>query len=332
MAKVNYNAIVVGAGSIGATKPDKFDSPKTKNILTISHAFYKHPQIEFIGIVDTDLMKARKAGNKWNTMMYQSIYQVKEPIDIMAICIPTDKHYEFIVNHFNGFNSRIPKVILFEKPFCNSYDEAKKAKVILERNNIAVSIDYSRRYVSQIQSLKNDIDKGKLGEIYSCTIHYDRGLVRDGCHAIDICNYLFGKFLGGGILPGRRCNDYNDKDLSYPIHMVYEKCGNVFMIPCNGESFSIFEIDIVTEKGRFRFVDHGLSLEKYKVEKEKTYGLYSAMSIKPKIIKTDLSKSLYNYVDNAVQYLDWKDDILCGPDDAIEVHRIIEKLIKGVYL
>jgi predicted dehydrogenase len=156
--------------------------------------------------------------------------------------------------------------------------------------------------------------------------------VRDGCHAIDLCNYLFGKFLGGGILSGRRCNDYDDNDLTYTIHMVYENCGNVFMVPGNGEAFSIFEIDIIGEKRRYRLVDHGLKLEVYKVEKEKTYGTYNAMSTDCIKLKTELPKALMNYVDNAVRYLDWKEDLLCTPDDAIEVHRIIEKLIKGVYL
>jgi predicted dehydrogenase len=331
---VKYNAVVVGSGSIGATKPDKFDSPKTKNVLTIAHAFYKHPQIELIGIVDTDISKAKSAARKWKTVSYKSIDQIDKPIDIMALCIPTDKHYDFINNHFNLSKSMTPKVLLAEKPFCNSYDEAVKAKNILYKKDIMTSIDYIRRYDTSVQMLKQDIESGHIGEIYSCIVHYDRGLVRDGCHAIDICNYLFGKFLGGGILSGRRCNDYDDKDLTYPVHMVYENCGNVFMVPGNGEAFSIFEIDIIGEKGRIRLVDHGLKLEVYKVEKEKTYGTYNAMGIdylKPRI-KTEQPKALMNYADNAVRYLDWKEDLLCTPDDAIEVHRIIEKLLKGVYL
>jgi predicted dehydrogenase len=331
MAKVKYNAVVVGSGSIGASKPDKFDSPKTKNVLTIAHAFYKHPQIDLIGIVDTDIVKAKSAAMKWKTLYYKYIDEIKKPIDIMALCIPTGKHYDFI-NYFYLSNCMTPKVLLAEKPFCNSYDEAVKAKNILYKKDIMTSIDYIRRYDTSVQMLKQDIEFGHIGEIYSCIVHYDRGLVRDGCHAIDLCNYLFGKFLGGEILPGRRCNDYDDKDLTYPVHMVYEKCGNVFMVPGNGEAFSIFEIDIIGEKGRYRLVDHGLKLEVYKVEKEKTYGTYNAMSTDCIKLKTELPKALMNYVNNAVRYLDWKEDLLCTPDDAIEVHRIIEKLIKGVYL
>jgi predicted dehydrogenase len=334
MAKVKYNAVVVGSGSIGATKPDKFDSPKTKNVLTIAHAFYKHPQIDLIGIVDTDQLKCRKAANKWKTMAYQSIHQIGKPIDIMALCIPTEYHYNFIFDHFNGASCKVPKILLAEKPFCNSYDEAVKAKAILERKNIRCSIDYIRRYDTSIQLLREKIYNGNVGEIYSCIVHYDRGLVRDGCHAIDLCNYLFGKFIGGEILPGRRVNDYDDKDLTYPVHMVYENCGNVFMVPGNGEAFSIFEIDITGERGRYRLVDHGLKIETYQVEKEKTYGTYNAMSIdyiEPRE-KTELPKALMNYVDIAVRFMPIKEDLLCTPDDAIEVHRIIEKLIKGVYL
>ena len=57
-----YNALIIGAGSIGALKPDKLDNIKSKNILTIAHAFKKNPQINLIGIIDIDKNKAIEAG------------------------------------------------------------------------------------------------------------------------------------------------------------------------------------------------------------------------------------------------------------------------------
>lgn len=329
MAKVKYNAVVVGGGSVGATKPDKFDSPKTKNVLTLAHAFYLHPQINFIGIVDTDEKKAHDAAVKWNTNYYQSVHQINKQIDIIALCTPTDRHYHFFLDEFT-YPARIkPKIILCEKPFGNALAESISMKALLDMNNIPASIDYSRRYVDEFIKLKNELDDGLYGEIYSCVVYYDRGLMRDGSHAIDICNYLFGKYIGGSILSGRRVNDYSDKDLTYPVHMVYEKCGNVFMVPGNGEAFSIFEIDILTERGRFRFIDHGLKMEFYKVEPEKTYGNYNSMSIKPSVINTNLQQALLNYVDNAIKYLDGKANLICTPEDGINVHSIINKLLLG---
>jgi predicted dehydrogenase len=332
MKKGRYNAVVVGAGSIGAMKPDKFDSPKTKNILTIAHAFYKHPRINFVGIVDTDLFKLIDARKKWGVQTSRYISEIDNEIDILALCIPTEFHYPFIKNNFDTPIIKSPKILLAEKPFCETYNESTAARDILRRAVIPTSIDYIRRYDKSMQDVKSKFDKGSYGEAYSCTIHYDRGLYRDGCHAIDICNFLFGKNLGGSVLPGRRANDYDDKDLSYPVHMVYEKCGNVFMIPGDGRAHSIFEIDIIFEKVRIKFVDHGLKMETYNVEPEKTYGSYKSLSTNHKTIKTGLHNALYNYVDNAVKFLDGKEQLICTAKDAVETQMILEDLTRGKYL
>jgi predicted dehydrogenase len=331
MKKGRYNAVVVGAGSIGAMKPDKFDGPKTKNILTIAHAFYKHPQINFVGIVDTDLFKLVDAKKKWGVQTSRYISEIDNEIDIVAICIPTKYHYQYVTSPMSAYR-RPPKIVLMEKPFGENLTDAKGIKSLFDTNKIPVSVDYIRRYDKSMQELKSKFDKGIYGEAYSCTIHYDRGLYRDGCHAIDICNFIFGKNLGGSVLPGRRANDYDDKDLSYPIHMVYEKCGNVFMIPGDGRAHSIFEIDIIFEKVRIKFVDHGLKMEVYNVEPEKTYGSYKSLSENHKTIKTHLNNALYNYVDNAVKFLDEKEQLICTAKDAVETQGILYDLTRGKYL
>jgi len=77
-----YKALICGAGSIGALKPDEFDSPESKQIYTHAHACYSHPNIDLVGIVDQDFEKASKAGTKWNTTAYGSINEFKYDPDI----------------------------------------------------------------------------------------------------------------------------------------------------------------------------------------------------------------------------------------------------------
>lgn len=337
--KRKYNAILIGAGSIGALKPDKFDSPKTKNVLTIAHAFYKHPRINFVGIYDTDHKKSQEAAKKWNTgwaCLFDSYFRMEpKGIDIMAICTPTETHYSVIQEIIKLTEGKIfywnisKRVIMAEKPFCQ---HSISGKDIMSKVEIPIAINYTRRYVKKFQQLKEKIDSGNLGQVWSCVIHYDRGLQRDGSHAIDLCNFLFGKFKGGCILPGRVCEDYSKEDLTYGVHMIYEKCGHVVLLPGDGRKYSIFEVDILAEKGRFRFIDHGLEMESYPIKPERTYGPYNSMSYGVRKYKTDLNLALMNYVQNVVDYLDGNADLLCTAEDAIEQHRVYEYLMKGVRL
>jgi predicted dehydrogenase len=72
--KTIYNAIIIGCGSIGTTKDNKYDDPeKNDNILTIAHAFHNHPQIKLIGVIDSDPVKAKQAGDKWNCPWFESL-------------------------------------------------------------------------------------------------------------------------------------------------------------------------------------------------------------------------------------------------------------------
>ena len=65
-----YKALIIGAGSIGALKDDKFDSPSNPDkVLTHAHAFYKHPDIKIKCVIDRDILKARMAAEKWGLNM-----------------------------------------------------------------------------------------------------------------------------------------------------------------------------------------------------------------------------------------------------------------------
>ena len=77
-----YNVLIIGAGSVGTSKPDKYDSPLTENILTHAHAVYNNDDLKIIGIVDKDLKKAKKAGKKWSCFYYGNINECKDKINI----------------------------------------------------------------------------------------------------------------------------------------------------------------------------------------------------------------------------------------------------------
>jgi len=64
------NWLIIGAGSIGALKPNELDSPTTENILTHAHALHRlrgRREIDDFFIVDVDEEKAGEACVRWNT-------------------------------------------------------------------------------------------------------------------------------------------------------------------------------------------------------------------------------------------------------------------------
>ena len=77
----------------------------------------------------------------------------------------------------------------------------------LKDRNIPVSVNYTRRFVKEYSNIKKKLSEEK---IFSCVCYYDRGLLRDGSHAIDMFNYFFGK-IQNGFFTGEIRTDHFEK-------------------------------------------------------------------------------------------------------------------------
>ena len=205
-----------------------------------------------------------------------------------------------------------------------------------------MSVDYIRNYDYQIRSLIEQIKLGYYGQIFSCICWYVRGLRHEGSHAINLFNKMFGEFIDGKIYETGNCfpdRDINDR--SCAVHLIYQNCQNVIMIPVDSRTaFNVFNIEIMTEKGKIILSEHGKYIEFYPRIPEPTYGDYNTLSAFAETrIKTELTRALCNVVDEAIYICKClnasfkgipfkiKSDIYCTPEDALKVHEIIEYLI-----
>lgn len=313
-----FTASIIGAGSIGALKDDKYDSPTTEEVLTHAHACYSHPQIELIDIIDTDPSKARAAAHKWNCS-YESEIPSNLSIDIMFVCTPTSTHLE-VIKQITELKHK-PSVIVAEKPFCSDYKEAVEAAELCDKNGIKILVNYIRNFTDTIDDVMNEIKEGKYGEIYSALCHYVRGFQHEGCHAISMFSKMFEEFYGGVHLP-------NTKQPLQTTFMKFYKCENVIMIEQPWDNYNIFDIEIRTEKGKIVFADRGQNILIHPVAKEPIYGDYNTLqSLASEELYTDLTRALLMVADNALDVVKSKNaHIFCSAEDAIEVHQIIRSI------
>jgi predicted dehydrogenase len=244
-----YKVAIVGAGSIGAMKADKYDSPKGKNILTHAHAVVTHPRTELKYIVDSNAQKALAAAKKWGCLALATMKDlVGAGIDIVILATPTDLHYEHLLYIIDYIK---PRLIIAEKPFCSNLEQAKKILHKSKQKDISIIVDYIRRFDPELQRLKKEMAAGAFGPggVLHAKLTYTRGLVHEACHAIDMFNYLFGKFIRGEILNGNGSvlEDRSFNDPTYAAHLAYEYCPHVFLCPADGRKFAIFDFEILFE-------------------------------------------------------------------------------------
>lgn len=337
MQSQNYKAIIIGCGSIGALKDSQYDSPSNPaQILTHAHAYYEHPDINLIGVIDSNLKKAEDAGFKWNCYGFQHIEKYMNVLsirkewdlsaDIISVCVPIENHADIL----KQIIKLKPKLVIVEKPFCNNLREATEIAEIYRQVDIPILINYTRRFDLIGSRILNKIKDGEYGNIYYVSCLYGRGLKRDGCHAIDIFNWVLGKTLewppgwksmGGGII------DYLSGDPSYNLNLRYAKCDFVKMVAVDSRKYGLFEIEFVTEKGIISFTKWGQHIHFSTPEPEKTYGQYQSLVRNKEFIASGLNMALYNMVQNAVDFLDKKAELKCTVEDALKVHKVIEEIV-----
>ena len=333
-----YNVAIIGAGSIGAMKPIKYDYPGGGNILTMAHAVVVHPRMRLYGIVDSDIDKASAAAQKWeieNAMMNWTpwVFRTIEELlawydewnismDIITVCTPTNTHHEIIEKCVYCK----PRLIIAEKPFCENVEEAEHVMHQAKSENVPIAIDYIRRYPKAYQELKENFDDGEYGEIYHTKVTYTRGLKHEASHAVDLMRYFFGEFIDGSF-EDNGIVDREDGDSTKAGHMEFEKCSAVFFCPVDGRAYSIFEIEIFTEKGRIKLEGHGEWFKIYKPKPESVYGDYLTMVTEETAIhKTFLSRGLLELMQNCVDHLEKGTPLLCTAEDALAVQKIYRKL------
>ena len=313
---MKYKALIIGAGSIGALKPDEFDSPESKQIYTHAHACYSHPNIELVGIVDKDYEKAERAAKKWNTHCANKLQleMLKDNPEIVIVATNTNTHYD-IIHQLIPYK---PKIIICEKPFCSNLDQAKNISELCKDAGINLIINYSRTFVPELKQLSNDLKNGVYGEIYNFTLRYSRGLMREACHAFYWCLGAFGAV---------EWSEWNNTIYDSPMKGDYssfmdccmENCENIAFIPI-GPAYSTYNADIYTEKGRIELLNNWKTIRFHENVKS-TYGDYQATGLLFEDKQTQLDQALTFLLDQAIFSINID---LPVDTHALDVHRYLK--------
>ena len=192
-----YSAIIIGSGGQGALA----DAPGSKNeqkIISFAKAITEHKRFKLYGFVDNDFSKATKAQSIWNAF-YASDELSKfdlSQVDIAIIATSDDKHYEIL----KQIAEYPPKLVICEKPLCKDLKQAREIVELYRKKEIPLMVNYTRRFIPELQELKRRYKNGEFGKIISANIVFNKGWVHSASHAIDFCEWLFDGEYNGKIL------------------------------------------------------------------------------------------------------------------------------------
>lgn len=314
-----YKVVIIGAGRIAAG----FDTKNSKNILTHAHAFGLNSNVELVGIYDVDVDRTKKMAKKWGIkpIFDLSLLGSIKP-DIVSICTPDVTHYEMLLKVLD-FN---PRLVICEKPLTTNVKQTKKIISVYKNRGVCLMLNFSRRYDLFTRKIQHKLKQGGYGKVLSANIVYTKGALHNGSHAIDLARFFFGKIVTSTNL--YEISDYDRLDKSVSAFLRFENCPQFYLISADERQFSIFEFEIICERGRMIFNNFGFSFIEEKVVSDPVFSGYKMLG-ETKSRKTMLDRAMLAMVKNSVDFLNGKSDIWCPAEDALETQIACENLIKN---
>lgn len=118
-----------------------------------------------VAVCDIDVEKAKKMALQYKCNYYENIDELvttEKDIDIVSICSPNGMHATHTIKALNaGYN------VLCEKPMAINVHDCGEMIKAAERNNKRLFAIKQNRFNPPIVAVKEAIDKGFLGKIYS---------------------------------------------------------------------------------------------------------------------------------------------------------------------
>jgi predicted dehydrogenase len=319
-----YKTGIIGCGNIAS----KFDeTPGKKPIYTHAGAYLVNPRTKLMSVADTDKNNLSEFAEKWKVNNIYNDYETmleEEDIDIVSVCTPKEFHYDAVkcaVRH--GV-----KIILCEKPFTISASEADYLVKYCRNKGVVLAVNYTRRYASGHQDVKEIVRKGELGKIQAINCIYTKGLFNSGSHIINLLLFFFGKINNVSLISRLKKCPMMKKDYDGDIALRFRSGFTAIIISANARYYSLMEIDIIGTLGRIRITESGFDITHYQIRNSSIFKGYTELEPKGISITSGMEDSMINAVDNIIKAYEDNEPLLCSGLDGLETLKILENTIK----
>jgi predicted dehydrogenase len=311
MNKTLYTVGIVGAGRIACG----FDDPTSEQVLTHAHAIQRNPRLSLVGVSDTDAVKGQNEAQKWSTTYYADLAEMcsaRVP-DVLIIATPDDTHVAVLLQAL----SYKPRLIILEKPVITNPEDAERVAHAAQEAVIPIIVNFRRRFDPRVTALAEALRSGEYGAVLSASALYSKGVVHSGSHIFDLARLFFGEMISSSKLA--EIHDWEGEP-TVTGFATFERCEQFLLIAGDERAYSLFELDIRTQKKRFRFRDEGFLLETEEVIDDPLFEGYRILGPATSE-QTGLIHAMEELATHAVAVLDGVEESHTSLEDALKTDK-----------
>lgn len=252
--------LIIGCGNIAGS----FDTHRKSGEMPRTHAgaYAAHGQFSIHACVEPDDSRRTAFMARWaikegyaSTAKLLAAYGMtgqSTPFDVVSICSPTANHNEDALQALR----LSPKLIFCEKPV--SYDLQQTQNLVhrCSEQGVQLAVNHNRRWDPDVMRLQGELQTGQWGAIRSVAGQYNKGVLNNGTHMIDLLQLLLGPLTL--VECGAPSFDFWTSDPSVPARLVSANGVPVTLSCGHAADYSLFELQIITERGIIAMEDSGL--------------------------------------------------------------------------
>ncbi len=326
-----YKAAVIGLGNIGLMYD--FDE-KRNHPSSHSLAYTYSDDFDLVFGIDSEIVKKDYLKQICpTTRFFNTVDEAVEKgytndIDVVSVCTPPDTHYK-IISELLG--RKIGKIIFCEKPIALNVEEAKKIKELVNKSNIKIIPNISRRWNSGLRKVTDCVQNEIYGKLEKINIRYTRGIYNTGSHLFDLLEMWTGSEIESvEALDKTITTAEPEPSFSFFFRMSNGVTGYAEAI--DDEHYYMFDIDMFMSEGKIEMRNSGDDIRYYK---RTNHHLFSGF-MELKEVNHDgnlLSDScMMNAIDNIAGWIKNGEKVFCSLENAIKPLYIAEALEKSYNL
>lgn len=162
---------------------------------------------------------------------------------LVSICSPTSVH----AADLEASLALRPRAIFCEKPVTPSVAQTQRWVQACDDAGVLLAVNYTRRWAPDIVRLKQQLEAGKWGKLRSIAGVYNKGILNNGGHLVDLVMYLAGSLRL--IAAGPSEHDFWPDDPTVSA-LLEADSGIAVSFACGyAADYALFELQLVTQLG-----------------------------------------------------------------------------------
>lgn len=237
------NVLIVGCGNIAGG----YDKAGADTVLTHAGAYRRHGGFRLAACVDPDSGRRTAFKERWGVeRACASIAEATQNsvrYDVVSVCSPTAQH----VSDLRELLAAAPRLVFCEKPMTAAIGDATAMVAAYRQAGILMAVNHTRRWDREVSAFKLALERGEWGPVRSAVGFYNKGVLNNGSHMVDLLQHLLGRLELKAI--GAMQRDHVADDPTVPALLSAANATPVHLATGVAGDYALFELQLITAKG-----------------------------------------------------------------------------------